>query len=264
MSAVTVIAGSGPSLAAIAPGRVLADDLIVRVNNFFFEDRYYLGARVDLAFVSGDPRLAPFLCATLRRARADYDIRAWTAPSRRVERAGRRRLRLPFRPFCPGDAETAARVEALKARYQAIPSSGVQAVLMAQHMGAARIVLAGIDLYSGAKRYVYTPGRHQRALLGQDLDTRAYDRPLHHPDLDRAVLAWLADRPGLTLWRSADCAALNDLLDLAPARPGAAPVPAPKRRIADWDARAGLYPIALLKLMRRMRRWQRHLTGDFR
>lgn len=260
---VTVVAGSGPSLAAIDPGRVLASDRIIRVNNFFFEDRFHLGRRVDLAYVSGDPRVVPFMCATLKKARAQYDLREWSAPGGRVARiAGRHLGRLPYRPVPPPDAETAAEIARLTDRYGVKPSSGVQALLLAQAMGARRIILAGIDLYSAENRYVYTPGRHQRDLLGDDLGNRAWDLRLHHPDFDRALIGWLANRPGLTLWRAADVPALNGLLDLAPERDGPRIVVEPKERIEDWAGWAGLYPIRLLKILRRLRRWQRTLTGD--
>ena len=261
MSQITVVAGSGHSLTRIAPGRVQPGDRIIRTNNFFFEDRFYLGRRVDLAFVGGDPRVAPFVFETLNRARDHYDIRAWSAPSDRVARIGRRFLDLPYHPLrYAGDAVT-QKLQALQSRYQVKPSSGLQAMLLAHAMGARQIILAGIDLYSGAMRYAYDPGRHQRDLLGQDLATRSYDLRLHHPDLDRELISWLAEQPGMTLWRSADCAALNGLIDLAPERPGAGLTPDPKPQILDWADWAGWYPIGLLKLLRRLRRWQRRLTG---
>lgn len=264
MTDVTVVAGNGLSLTTIAPRRILAGDRIVRTNNFFFEHRYFLGSRVDLAFVGGDPRIAPFVFETLRRARAHYDIGAWSASTERVARIGRRFLDLPYRPPHHADAETAATLARLQARYQVVPSTGVQAVLLAHAMGARRIVLAGIDLYSGPQRYAYAPGRHQRDLLGADLATRAYDRHLHHPDLDRAVLDWLAGRPDTMLWRSADTAPLNGVLDLAPERTGPPLLATVKQQpqILDWADWAGWYPIALLKALRRARHWQRRLTGD--
>ncbi|MDJ0825039.1 MAG: alpha-2,3-sialyltransferase [Rhodobacter sp.] len=261
MSDVTVVAGSGLSLARIAPGRVLAADTMVRVNNFYFEDRYYLGRRVDLAFIGGDPRVTPFMFETLARAHAQYQVRAWSAPTPRIARIGRKFMTAPYRPLRYADDRVGALLHDLRTRYQAQPSSGIQALFLAHALGARHIVLAGIDLYAGPQRYAYAPGRHQRDLLGADLATRSYDLRLHHPDLDRQAIAWLAEQPDVALWRSADCAALNDLLDLAPERPGPAPEAAPKDRILDWADWAGWYPIGLLKVLRRARRLQRKLTG---
>jgi len=264
MSPVTVVAGNGLSLTAIAPRRIIAGDTIIRTNNFFFEDRYYLGKTVDLAFVGGDPRVAPFVFETLNRARASYDVRQWSASVPRVVRIGRRFLGLPYQPLGYADDATTAKLAALQARYGVVPSTGILALLLAHAMGARQIILAGIDLYAGPQRYAYEPGRHQRDLLGQDLATRAHDPHLHHPDLDREMIDWLANRPGMSLWRSADCPALDGLLDLAPERPGdpVRTMPKLQPQILDWPDWAGWYPIALLKLLRRARRWQRRLSGD--
>ena len=79
---VAVVAGNGPSLAQIAPGRVTGDDAILRTNSFFLEPSYYLGTRVDLAMISGDPRVAPFIAETLRQNHGSYDLRHWSAHPR--------------------------------------------------------------------------------------------------------------------------------------------------------------------------------------
>jgi hypothetical protein len=262
MSQVWVVAGNGQSLTAIAPGRVLAHDRILRCNNFFFEERYHLGRRVDLAFIGGDPRVAPFVFETLNRARGQYDIGAWSSPNARVARWGRRYLRQGYRPLRYRDGAVEAEVARLSAKHGGLrPSTGVEALLMAHGMGARQIVLAGVDLYAGPKRYAYAPGRHQRDLLGEDLGTRSYDLRLHHPELDRALIGWLARREDLALWRAANGTALDDLLDLAPMREGPAPEAGPKPQVLDWASWAGWYPIGALKVMRRVRRWQRRLTG---
>ena len=260
---VAVVAGNGPSLAAISPGRVLASDAMFRINSFFLEPEYYLGRRVDLAMVAGDPRVVPFLAETLRRAAADYQLRAWSAPSPRVARLARRALQAPFRPLRYRDAATAAEVARLSAEYQARPTSGIETVLMAHAMGARRILLAGIDLYATPRRYAFEPGPRMRALMGGDLGRRSWDRRLHHPDLDRRMLDWLARRGEVELFRLAEETPLAALLDLAPRRPGPAPEHPPKPPIEDWAGWAGgWYPLRLLWLMRRLRGWHMKLTGE--
>lgn len=262
--ATVIVAGSGESLGRIAPGRLLATDPVIRVNNFVFEPRRFLGDRVDLAYVAGDPRLAPFVFEAMARARDQYEIRAWAGLTEPVRRAGRARLGRRGVPECDAslrDPEALALLAALEAAHQACPTAGVRAALWAWQAGAAAVVLAGIDLYAGPVRYAYQPGPRQKALLGADLGQRGHDADLHDPDLDRRVLAWLAERPGFRLWRSADVPALDGLLDLAPERPGPAMAVLDKRPITDWPAWAGLYPIQLLRALRGMRRLQRRLLG---
>jgi hypothetical protein len=257
-----VVAGSGESLSRIVPGRVLAADPVVRVNNFVFERERYLGSRVDLAYVAGDPRLAPFVFEAMAQARDQYRICAWAGLTAPVRRAGRARLGrhgVAERDTTLRDPEARALLARLEAEHQASPTAGVRAALWAWEAGAAAILLAGIDLYAGPVRYAYEPGPRQRALLGSDLGRRGYDRGQHDPELDRRILAWLAARPGLNLWRSADVPALDGLLDLAPARPGPAMPVLDKRPITDWPAWAGPYPIQLLRALRWTRSLQRRL-----
>jgi hypothetical protein len=257
-----IVAGNGQSLSRIDPGRVLADDFVIRVNNFVFENRRYLGARVDLALVSGDPRPTPFVFEAMARARDLYDIGAWAGTTPQIARAGRARLGrhgVPERPYDLGGDDTLQMLDLLQAEHRVTPTSGVLAMLLARAMGARTILVAGIDLYQGPQRYTYEPGPQQRALMGDDLGQRAYDTAFHTAEMDRRVIAWLADRPGLTVWRTADVPALNDILDLAPLRAGT-PMPVlDKRQITDWPLTAGLYPIHLLRALRWLRRVQRQV-----
>ena len=87
-----IVAGNGMSLTRIAPGRVLETDFIIRTNNFFFETHYYLGRRVDLAMMGGDPRVAPFMFETLWQCRKDYDLQGWSSFNPKVVPAGNRRF----------------------------------------------------------------------------------------------------------------------------------------------------------------------------
>ena len=121
---VCVVAGNGPSLAAIAPGRVLAQDAILRTNSFFLETAYHLGTRVDLAMISGDPRVAPFLVETLSGLAGQYRLESWTSNDPRVIRIAARRLTAPQVPLAFADADTTAEVARLCDHYRAQPTAG--------------------------------------------------------------------------------------------------------------------------------------------
>ncbi len=262
--ATVVVGGNGPSLAQVPRGVVLQGDRIVRVNNFFFETAFHLGPRVDLAYVAGDPRVSPFVFRTLRRAAGDYDVRGWSAHLPRVISAGHRHFGPGYVPAPSLYPELDRAVSALKSRHKARPTGGVMAILMAQALGATRVILCGIDLYHGPSRYHYRPGRHQRDLMGANLNDRGYDLDQHDPDLDRAILGLLAERPDLTLLNGSGAPALEGLMDQAPVRDGAAIVVHDKPAQMDWESRAGLYPVALLKALRSGRAWQRRLTDRLR
>lgn len=252
-----IVAGNGPSIARIDAGRVLVGDAILRTNNFFFEPMQYLGRRVDLAVMAGDPRVAPFVFQTLWTCRDDYDLQAWTSHNPAVVRAGRRRFPALYRPPRFRDPELAGQVGALIARHGCKPLTGTYAVLLAHGLGFDRIILAGIDMYAGTRRYAYQPGPRCRALLGQDLEYRGLDGHLHDPALDRRILEMLIARGDVELSRASDDSAFDDLLPLAPIRAGQAVCPAPRRAPPDWAGRSGLYHIDMLRLMRLVRGWQR-------
>jgi hypothetical protein len=261
---IAVVAGNGPSLAHIAPGRVTGADTILRTNSFFLEPVYYLGTRVDLAMISGDPRVAPFIAETLRRHQGSYDLRHWSATNPAVGRKLRRRMLCPYQPMHYATPDVAAAVARFCAQYQAQPTAGVQTMFLAHALGARHILLAGIDLYATPQRYAFDPGPRMQALMGRDLGTRTYDSHLHHPDLDRALIGWLASQPDVVLHRAADPSPLTGLLDLAPVREGPAleqPVKAP---ITDWSGSANGYPIGLLMALRKVRGVQRMLWRKLR
>ncbi len=258
-----VVAGNGASLAQMRPGSVLTSDFILRTNSFFFEPRYYLGRRVDMAMISGDPRVTPFVFETLWRCRDHYDLRHWSSHDARVHPVGQKRFGPQFVPMRHRDASVETAVSALCAEYAKQPTTGIMGALFAHALGAERIILAGIDLYSQSRRYVYEPGPNYRALMGADVGGRGFDQRLHDRDLDRAILAMLNARADVTLFDASSDSLLGDLMEPAPRREGPRPAQEHHDAPTDWAGRAGLYPIGLLRLMRNGRRLQRRLmTGE--
>lgn len=257
-----VVAGNGQSLAQIAPGRVLAQDGVVRTNNFFFEPAFYLGQRVDMAYLAGDPRVAPFMFETMHRCRDDYEIGGWTSHNPKVVKAGMTRFRDLYRPLRFRDAAIAREVARLTAKFQRKPMSGTYAVLAAHGLGAGHILLAGFELYSGDARYPFTPGRHFQSLMAPSGAPMGPDRHLHDPDLDRAIFEHLLSRGDLRLERTSEHSALADLLPLAALREGAPMEVLPRSEpVNDWATWAGAYPIAMLKLLRRGAALRRRVFG---
>ncbi|MFY0691455.1 MAG: hypothetical protein JXR14_05960 [Paracoccaceae bacterium] len=254
-----VIVGNGPSAAAPRAGAILASDFILRTNNFFLEPKALLGARVDLAMVAGDPRVAPFVFATLRHCADIYDIRAWSAVKQPVIGAGLRTMRAPFVPMQTATSDLEADVQAFSHKHGAEPGAAVQAMLLAHALGFENLILLGVDLYAGPRRYAFATGRHMKDILGQDLDHRPYD-PMHSEALDRAVIAKVAALPGVVVSCGSEMSPLSRDLDLSPVRQGAPVRPVPKRQVDDWVPWAGAYPIWGLKLMRTGRRALRRVS----
>lgn len=243
-----IVAGNGPSLAAIPPGVVIEDDEIIRTNSFFLEREYYLGDHVDLAFIAGDPRVTPFVFATLQSIADHYRVAAWTSQHDAVRNVGVKYCSRPFAPYLDLPPNASDVIEDLTKRYQAQPTTGVMAMFQAQARGARTIILAGVDLYGANQRYVFEPGKNMRSLLGQNLAARRYDTRLHNRDLDCALIDWVAGQDGLRLYKASPDAPLD--LDPAPIRPGSPILPKPKPVTHDWVSWAGWYPIWGLRLLR--------------
>lgn len=246
-----VVAGNGASISDIEPGRIQADDFIIRTNNFFFEPDFYLGRRVDLAFMAGDPRVAPFMFETLYRCRQDYELGSWSSQNPKVVRAGQRRFGALYRPMRYRDARLEAEVQRLITQHQRQPTTGIYAALMAHAMGAGEIILAGFDFYTGQRRYPFDPGPHYRTLMGQDLGRRGLDQHLHALDLDLDILHVLRTRGDCRLLRVGENPVLEGLTELAPLRDGPSLRQPRRNPPRDWVSRCGLYPISALKFLRR-------------
>ena len=259
-SSTYVVAGNGTSLAQAPAGAILGTDVMVRTNNFFFEPSSFLGRRVDLAVMGGDPRVAPFMFETLWRCRQTYDLRAWTSHNPAVIRAGRRRFGALFTPMQWGDAALTQTVHDLILRYQCKPMTGTYGVLaalghaaQATPAGTPRIILTGMDFYASTQRYTFEAGRNQSALLGVDLNQRGVDTRQHNTELDLAIFEQIQEHTGGALRRTTTGSKLDDLMEMAAPRRGPAPDIRPTNPPTDWAPRAGLYPITALKFMRWLR-----------
>ena len=248
-----VVAGNGTSLSHVGESLILASDKIVRTNNFFFEPQTYLGSRVDLVVMGGDPRVAPFMVETLWRCRSTYDVRAWTSRHPKIIRAGNRRFASNFVPFPEIAIELEQRVKKLVEQYGCKPMTGTNAVLAAWGLGARRIILTGYDFYQSGKRNTYDVGPHQSALLGADLNNREIDTQQHNINLDLAIFQTIQQFGACTLLRASSGTALDAEMDLATKRSGPEPIIRKTVPPKDWAPHAGLYPLAALKMMRIVR-----------
>jgi len=234
--------------------RILASDNIVRTNNFFFERHSYLGTRVDLAVMGGDPRVAPFMFETLWQCRKTYEISAWCSHNAKVQKAGKRRFASSFLTFPKASGSFENQLQRLIETYQCKPLTGTYAALAAFGLGAERIILTGFDLYQSGKRYAFDVGTRQSQLLGADLNTRSIDRQQHNVDLDLAVFDLLQKHLDGGLFCAASNKTLSMVMDLAPTRDGEGPEVRPLNAPRDWVKWAGVYPLAALRGIRYARR----------
>ena len=257
-----VVAGSGPSLLTFDPRRVDRDATIIRVNNFFFEDVYRLGRRVDLVQVGGDRWVFPFYAATLRRLIAEdvYDVRGWSSHQPQVIRRGLKSVVLPFVPIRYRDREAEVAIGALVERYGKIPTTGILAIINAHGLEAETITLVGIDLYATPHRYAHSLGGHSAALI-QQIGTSGYNNRFHDRALDRAILSYLLERGDVRIERTSPDGGALHFLPLARQRDNGFFAERKTVVINDWDRWAGLWPIEAMRLARRANEIRRSMLA---
>ena len=253
---VVVIGGSGPSLARTEIERIPKEASIVRINNFFFEDCYYLGRKVDCVYFSADPRALRFYVATLHDLidRGLYDVGGTASHSKAASAL------FPPDPFEFAkvvDGEVRAMIEAHRGGGSILPSSGVMAMLYAVRSGARRLLLSGIDFYEPDQKYAFPLPPRLHSLLEPNLEPSGYDSKLHSADLDGAIVTLLRQR-GIEIELTSPAELPSRLgLGLAPMLNAGAHVaaPEPKREfVDDWVRTSGRWSVDTLVRLRLVRR----------
>ncbi|PMR73046.1 alpha-2,3-sialyltransferase [Billgrantia endophytica] len=255
-----IVAGGGPSLLTLDVRRVDLQDTIVRVNNFFFENTYRLGRRVDLVQVGGDRWIFPFYAKTLHRLLAEgvYSVGSWSSHQAQVARRGQRSLPLPFVGVRYRDRDAEKAISALIERYRKTPTTGIWAIISAHGLGADTITLAGIDLYTGSERYAHELTGHSAALVSH-IGTGGYNTQFHDVALDRDIIVYLAQRGDVKIQRASVESGALDFLPVAPKHGEGFRIEPKSKVINDWDGWAGLYPIGAMRLARRTNEIRRHV-----
>jgi len=251
-----IVAGNGPSLALTDPTRIDPESTVIRVNNFFFEPRYYLGRRVDIVQVGGDRWIFPFYARTLMRACREgmYDVAGWSTHQPHVEKRGKRLFRdWPFVQVTYRDKFVRRFVENLTTRFSRNPTTGILAVINAHGLGAERITLTGIDLYDHPTRYPFEVGPNAADVINR---TSGYNLRFHDAELDLAILDYLISRDDAQFFRASEGSPRLSHLPLAPRRFGNDLNQEKQSRISDWEKWSGIWPIHLAKMLRRAREHQ--------
>src|SRR5690606_23275627 len=89
------------------------------------------------------------------------------------------------------------------------------------------------------------------AALSRSPDGPGYNRRFHDPELDLAILRYLAERQDITLYRATETETVLDFLPLAPKVPKGIVSGVKHDQTRDWHGWVGLWPIGAMRLARR-------------
>ena len=156
-----VVAGNGPSLAEIDYARLPKDFDVFRCNQFYFEDKYYLGKEVKLAFANPFVLFEQLYTLWMLENVGDYHIDAVMASTFNLKYMDSNCVVSPdiFGDVLDGH-NYVARLRKFDEfmRYNELfldrrITSGIYMCAVAVALGYEEIYLTGLDLYEGSKLY---------------------------------------------------------------------------------------------------------------
>lgn len=236
-----VIAGSGPSLRRINYKKLPKEFLTFRINNFFLEDKYYLGRKVDACYASM-PR--PETLYTLANTATNYDYEFTTDCIFTRERVSKR---FPPKEYFPRvEVEKILSIDTKMSSYMAEIfyyqnkhiTSGILALLAAIAMGFKEIYLIGLDFYSDEnQRYAYKIGENYKKTVEEQDLLPGYSENFHSREIDLKGLDIALSYPDVKIFSICDDAFINQFVELAPENKIASynPETKSKNSISDYE-----------------------------
>lgn len=158
-----LICGNGPSFTQIDYSLLPKDFDVFRVNQFYLEDKYYLGKKIKVVFIGNDSLEIKLFTYKVIHYKDEYNIDEYVVADifqypykdniffKEIE------VKLfsdvlktypSFMNYCYYTRDT----------YNKIPTTGISAILYAVHKGYKNIYIAGIDFYQG-KHYPFSIGK---------------------------------------------------------------------------------------------------------
>lgn len=229
-----VIAGNGPSLAKIDYSRLPQDFDVFRCNQFYFEDKYFLGKKIKGVFYNPFVLKEQFFTLHHLKERKEYEVedvycnitmglwdREWSngKPKNLQEW-----LRYDFPsvkntyPFLEQMNEFNALHKFYALYYEKRFTTGILMLIVALAQGYREIYLTGIDFYeNGGLSYAFDMGG--KTLLKERMPTFAkedFKDEVHEKNVDIEAIKLALQIPDLKLYSLNPSSSMSELLPLAP------------------------------------------------
>ncbi|MGX2982520.1 alpha-2,3-sialyltransferase [Helicobacter sp. 23-1045] len=184
---------------------LLTNFAIFRCNQFYFERKYYLGKRVDFAFVVPNYLLENHFTHSVLKFRGEYEIGRTIATTIGFKSPDRFYCdHSHIFPYIKSGEAYLAKLEAFyhfmkfnELHYNARPTSGIYMCAVAVALGFREIYIAGIDLYQSSATYAFeckTPN-----VLKKDPNFGPVG-DMHSLEIDLEALEFLAKNYGVKFY----------------------------------------------------------------
>lgn len=214
-----LIAGNGPSLSAIDYTRLPKDVFIWRVNNFYFEEKYWLGKEVDALYMGGHPRVIQSFTNTLMTVltRREYGVKTFVGRTDNLFKINSHYFPiLDVRKAFITNRDISNFMTLAHMPPGILPTSGILSIFAAIAFGYKEIYLAGIDLYAGANRYAYPIGANHAKIVGIPSGATGYFEAFHGQDADLRGLNFALSMPGVSISTVCPSSPIGERVGLAP------------------------------------------------
>lgn len=241
-----IIAGNGPSLAMIDYRRIPPNIEIFRVNNFYFEDKYYLGKQVDYYLVGIMLLPQQFYNAQYLIKNKEYDIKNIYINNHNEDFFESQNISNFFptvQSLNPLIAKIPKIVEFFgynEYYFNKLPTAGTLAIATAIALGYKTIYLTGIDFYSKEQHYVFENGKNFLKIReSQNFKIQGLDLNTHSIDIEKEFIQMVQTKLNIQMYSLSDHTAMNSLIPLAPEiyennTPNNTLLDKPKNYLHDW------------------------------
>lgn len=221
-----IIAGNGPSLAQIDYTRLPKDFDVFRCNQFYFEDRYFLGKKIKGVFFNYFILKEQFFTLHHLKERGEYEVEDVYCMNEDVEELSidgkSSRFIFPSIKNCHDFLKQIPLFNNLDKFYHLYfhqcSTAGIVMLYTAIAQGYKEIYLTGIDFYRGGG-VDYAFEIRSKSSLSKKLpsfDDKQFQSPCHNESIDTKFIQLALSIPEIKLYAISPNSALSEILPLAP------------------------------------------------
>jgi len=213
-----IIAGNGPSITQIDYRRLPKEYDVLRINNFYFEDKYYLGKKVDYYYTDyGFIRNQFFNIYNLKK-RGEYDVYEFlTTPYTNLEKDYPHAVNIMN--YVYKNKKFGEFISYYRQYYKKLVTSGILSLFAAIEMGYKDIYVIGIDLYQNNMIYPWESGENYVKIFLCDIEkeeniTNVMNK-YHMEKIEIEALELAKNTPGVKLYSLSEQSPINNYIDLS-------------------------------------------------